>query len=46
MHGTHNVKFPVLFHQMTNHYFIDVSFSNVGVSSLTMAVKPKHVGAN
>ena len=26
--------------------FIVVSFSNVGVSSLIMAVKPKHVAAN
>jgi hypothetical protein len=27
-------------------YFIAVSFSNIDVSSLTMAVMPKRVGAN
>jgi hypothetical protein len=27
-------------------YFIAVSFSNIGVSLMMMAVKPKHAGAN
>jgi hypothetical protein len=38
--------FPVLFHPMTNRYFIDVTFRNIGVGSLTMAAKLKHVAAN
>jgi hypothetical protein len=29
-----------------NYVFIAVSFSNVGVSSLLMAVRPKHVATN
>jgi len=28
------------------YYFIAVSFSYIGVSSLMMAVEPKHVAAN
>jgi len=37
--------FPGLFHRMANNYFIDVNFGKIGVISLMMTVKLKHVTA-